>query len=333
MDDLDKKILKFLQGHGFEAVPLLSSQLSTGERTIQRRLKNMRDKGAFKVIAVPNLVSLGYRGWAKIGIKVDSLQAENVANALADHPNVYLVTHALGLHNIVIAVAFKSIEMLTHFVGFELNNMEGILSKDTMLFARPIKYYRYNWPGYSFRRTYNIADDSLTQNNNKYSASDMDMAILRILMADGLARPAMIKEKLGISEGTIRNRINFMKGNNLITLEVIPNKDILEGEAQATIDINTKFNFNARMLDTIVNNPNVYLVSASLGRSNLAIAARFENIDLLSQFISLELGSIAGIGSIQTSIHCKPVKIHQRISLMSTKDGNSRMDNLEYSRS
>jgi DNA-binding Lrp family transcriptional regulator len=313
MDALDRDLIKFLQLNGLQSSPELSSHLGMGERTVQRRMKYLRERGIIKIIAVPNMVAWGYQGWAKIGIHADPLHAEHVAKVLAHHPSVYLVDHTFGAYNIVIAVAFKTVEKLTHFVSYELNNIKGVLTKETMLFARPIKYYRYYWPGYTFKNAQTTHEYIFDIWDKKFPLLGLDMRILKILMTDGLTRPAVIKEKLGVTESIVRKRINFMKENRLITLEVIPDKDVLEGEIQATIDINTKFTFNNEMLDIIVNDPNVYLVSMSIGRFDLVIAARFENFDMLSQFVNIKLGPMQGINSIQISPHCKSIKIHNNI--------------------
>jgi len=310
MDALDQKILNLLQKNGLDSAASLSSRLGVEVRTIQRRLKIMRDNGVFKVVVVPNMVSFGYRGWAKISLRVDPLRAGGIARVLADHPSVYLVNHTLGNYNITFAVAFKSIDRLMHFVSYELNNIKGIINKETMLFARPIKYYRYSWPRYSVNIPGDVEEDIFSRSRYEYSILDSDLKILKILMSDGLARPDIIREKVGISEGTIRNRINYMKDHRLITLEVIPNRDILEEQAQATLDIVTKHNFNDRMLETIVDDPHVYLVAACLGRFDLVVGARFDNIDLLSQFVATKLGALEGINFIETSIDCKPNKFY-----------------------
>jgi DNA-binding Lrp family transcriptional regulator len=135
----------------------------------------MRDKGLFKVIVVPNFVSLGYRGWATIGINVDPLYSGKVAEALANHPSVHLVTHALGTYNLIIAVAFRTLGMLTNFVSRELNSIEGIVSKETMLITRPIKYYRYRWPGYVQEGSGRTEEDIFTCDRDKPQSSDLDM--------------------------------------------------------------------------------------------------------------------------------------------------------------
>ena len=43
MDNLDRALLKLLQQNGLESAKALSSHLHVGQRTIQRRMKNMRE--------------------------------------------------------------------------------------------------------------------------------------------------------------------------------------------------------------------------------------------------------------------------------------------------
>jgi len=145
MDGLDQELLRFLITNGFQSSQTLSSHLKIGLRTIQRRIKEMRDNGVFKVIAVPNMVQFGYQGWAKIGIKMDPAYSFQVTQALADHPAVYFVAHSLGIYDLVIAVSFKDLDNLTSFVNNDLTNIRGIISKETMLLVKPIKYYGYSW--------------------------------------------------------------------------------------------------------------------------------------------------------------------------------------------
>lgn len=309
MDALDNELIKLLQRYGFQSGLLLASRLKKSHRTIQRHLKRMRDEGVYKVIAVPNFVSFGNRAWAKIGINVDPAMLNHVANTLAEHPSVYFVAYSLGTYNIIIAVAFPELDRLTYFVNHELTQIKGITSKETMLLVRPVKYYRHLWPGHIFSDS-STAESYLTRGNGEEGISALDVKILGILAEDGLARPAVISQRLGIAESLVRKRIKYMKDSQAITFEVVPNQEVLEDEAWATIGINTKSDFNDKMLGIIINDPDVYLTSVCLGRFDLIIAARFKNIDLLTRFVSTKLASISGINSVQTFIHNRPIKYH-----------------------
>jgi DNA-binding Lrp family transcriptional regulator len=63
-------------------------------------------------------------------------------------------------------------------------------------------------------------------------------------------------------------------------------------------------------LDAIVKHPEVYLAAAAVGRFNLVIAARFNHIDFINQFVNIELPAIEGVSYVETFVHNKPLKYH-----------------------
>ena len=66
MDGLDYKLLGELQDKGFQRSTTLAYLLGVGERTIRKRISDMRRKGIIKIIAVPNPVLFGYKAWVFI---------------------------------------------------------------------------------------------------------------------------------------------------------------------------------------------------------------------------------------------------------------------------
>lgn len=312
MDELDHKLLGELESKGFQKSTTLAPLLGVGERTIRKRISDMRSKGIIKIVALPNPVLLGYKAWAKIGIKVELGSSYRVACELAEHPSVYFVAYTIGTFDIIIAVHFYTIDQLTHFVNSELTNVKGILSTETMMLICPRKYYHFSWPAPAFKETNNGSEHYLdvTASGNHYEADEVDRRILSILGEDGLARPATLKSRLGIGETTIRKRMKNMLNNGVFRIEVVPNIEVLEYEAWATMGISINHQFAHKVLDAIIKHPAVYLASVSLGRFNLIIAARFHNIDLLHQFVNMDLPAIEGVSSIETFLHNKPLKYH-----------------------
>jgi DNA-binding Lrp family transcriptional regulator len=311
VDELDKKILSELQSQGFQKSGTLAPLLGVGERTLRRRISNMRNKGIIKIVAVPNPVSFGYRGWAKIGIRMMPGYLNNVASQLVQHPSVYFVAHSIGTFNIIIAVNFHTIDRLAHFVNSELIKISGIHSVETMMLVCPRKYYHFSWPTPSFEDTENAGEyDRDADASSNYGVNSVERKIVSILMEDGLARPKALKSRLGIGENTIRKCIKNMLNKGIFKIEVVPNTEALEYEAWATMGIVTHSQFAHKVLDNIIGHPAVYLASTSLGRFNLIIAARFHSMDSLNQFANVELPSIVGVSSVDTFLHNKPLKYH-----------------------
>lgn len=312
MDKLDQKILNELERLGFQKSATLANILGVGERTIRRRINSMISNGAIKVIAVPNPILFGFSAWTKIGIKVAPGSLSRVTRVLAEHPSVYFVAYSLGRFDIIIAVRFDTIDRLTYFVNSELPRVKGVLSAETWLFVSPRKYYHFSWPAPVFEKTKNGWEPyhDATVSHSHYKVDEVDRRILGILGEDGLIRSASLKSRLGIGEGTIRKRMKDMLDNEVYKVEVVPNPEILEDEAWATVGITINQQDAHKVIDSIIKYPAVYLASVSLGRFNLIIAARFHNTNLLNQFVMMDLPSIQGISSTETFLHNKPLKYH-----------------------
>lgn len=312
MDKLDQKILSELQSQGFQKSTALVPLLGVGERTIRRRISAMRSKGIIKIIALPNPVLFGYRAWAKIGIKVEHGSLYQVSRELVEHPSIYFVACALGRFDIIIAVRFDTIDRLTYFVNSELSRVKGILNTETWMLVSPRKYYHFSWPAPVFKKTKNGWEPyrDATVSHSHYEVDEVDRRILGILGEDGLARPASLKSRLGIGESAIRKHMKDMLDNEVYEVEVVPNPEILEHEAWATMGITINQQHAHKVIDSIIKYPDVYLASVALGRFNLIIAARFHNTNLLNQFVMTDLPSIQGISSTETFLHNKPLKYH-----------------------
>jgi Lrp/AsnC family transcriptional regulator, regulator for asnA, asnC and gidA len=310
MDELDQKLLNELQTRGFQKSENLAEDFDIGGRTIRRRIGNMKSKGIIKVIAVPNPVLLGYKAWAKIGIKVSPSEASRAARALVEHPSIYFVASSFGKFDFLIGVHLDTIENLTEFINSELTAIPGIQSTETMILISPRKYYNFSWPEPAA-----VAEKRCEHCNSvlpPHGIDDIDRQIVGILTLDGLTPPAIptLKKKLKMAEGTIRKRVKEMLEHEVFKIEVAPNPAVLEYEVWATIGIVVTRRSAHELIDIIVKNPDVYLASTSLGRFNIVISARFHNIDLFTKFVNEELIQVPGISYVESFLHTKPLKYH-----------------------
>jgi DNA-binding Lrp family transcriptional regulator len=312
IDEIDQGLLTYLQNNGFRSINEIADYFKIGPRTVQRRIKKIRKEGIFRIVNIPNWISLGYKAWAKIGIKTDSRFTTSVAGKLAAHPSVYSVVYTLNGYDILISVAFLNLDALTDFVNHQIMAIEGVISRETMLLVRPKKYFRYRWNDEYFKNS-KTTTTGITINNsseNEYQASDLDQKILEYIIRSEMVRPAKIRQYLGTAEYLIRRRLNYLKDNNYVALEVIPNKEVVQNDAWATIGVNVRHNFDYHYLAGIISNPSVYLVSECLGKFDLIIGTGFNSIDILTHFVNTQLVDVEGISGVQTLLHSKPVKYY-----------------------
>lgn len=310
IDDVDLKLIRDLYKGGVLKNSTLSSGIGLGERTVRRRISALKSKELIRIGLVVNPVIFGYKGWAKIGIKVEPELLKFVADTLVAHPATYSVVYALGSFDIIAGVLFKTIDELTEFVTLELTRIKGITSTETMLLIRPRKFHNFSWPSIEQTKMPDKKQAAKQKASSNYQITDLDMKIIEVLSKDSELRPNLIKEKLNISEVTIRKHIKDMVRNEIYKMIVIPNPDILQTEVWATIGIKTNRRSVDAILDDIINDSSIYLASISVGRFNIILSALFVNIDSLNEFVNIYLPNIAGISSVETFLHNKPRKSH-----------------------
>jgi DNA-binding Lrp family transcriptional regulator len=311
MDELDNKILDTLEAQGYKKPSDLAPLIGVGERTIYRRIAKMRTEELIKFVAIPNIRQAGYKAWAKIGIKVTLGEAHNVARALMTHPSVYFVAYSIGAFDVFIGVRFRTTDGLSYFVNSELTKIKGIKSTEVLLLIGPKKYYNFIWPTPDYSKN---RDDEYVINeiDNKVNSDidSTDKKILQALIENGPVSTSALKSKLGFSEWNIRQRLKKLWDNQMYKIIVIRNANLTKYEAWGTMGITTDQKSANEVLENVTKIPAVYLASLTLGRFNILISVRFHNMDILGEFVQVELPRIPGISSVETFLHSKPLKYH-----------------------
>ena len=80
-DDLNRKILSYLQQDGRVPFSTIARHLNTSEGTIRNRVQRMKDAGALQIAAIIDPMAIKYKVDAMIGVNVAS---ENLPRQVAD---------------------------------------------------------------------------------------------------------------------------------------------------------------------------------------------------------------------------------------------------------
>ena len=118
------------------------------------------------------------------------------------------------------------------------------------------------------------------------SLDEIDKQILRILQEDARTSYREIQEQLGISIGTIHNRISKLKENGIIegyTLRL--NNKKLGYKLTFLIRINIDGKHTEEILEDLKNIPEVCSVFHTTGEQSAALICRFQESDQVHDFI------------------------------------------------
>ena len=108
MDAIDVIIVSQLQNDGTLTNAAIAKHVPVSEETVRRRIKRLVEEGLIRVVAIPDPVKLGYETEVLIGAQVESDKITDVADALADMPEITWVTVSTGAYDIFAWAILKS---------------------------------------------------------------------------------------------------------------------------------------------------------------------------------------------------------------------------------
>lgn len=133
LDDLDKKILGYLQEDGRMTFVTLASHLGVSEGTIRKRVKRLEDSGVLKTMGVTDPLKMGLDTVAFIWFKVDRIHLEGVISALRALREVCYLVVTTGGYDLVAMVVLPNRTQLVQLLNEKLSQIEGIISTETSI--------------------------------------------------------------------------------------------------------------------------------------------------------------------------------------------------------
>jgi Lrp/AsnC family transcriptional regulator for asnA, asnC and gidA len=130
-----------------------------------------------------------------------------------------------------------------------------------------------------------------------------DRAIIMELQADARRPYKTIAQKLGVSEGTVKNRVTRMTSRGILKLEARVNPCAMPNHVAAMVGVTLKNRSHRETMAEIEQTPGVTSVWNASGRYDLFFEIMVDSIDELHEFLFERcLGRIEGIESTESFI-------------------------------
>ena len=133
MNQKDHDLIIALQNNARISFTELALLTGMSETTVTRRIKSLMQSGIIEFTAIPSAVALGLPVTCKIRVQTRSSKAINVAEAIAQYPQIYYVGLISGPAPIIFTLNSPSMEAASDFVNFELAKIKEI--KDVYSFS------------------------------------------------------------------------------------------------------------------------------------------------------------------------------------------------------
>ena len=136
----------------------------------------------------------------------------------------------------------------------------------------------------------------------------LSQEIIQELQKDGRRSHRDLARKLGVAEGTIRNRVRRLRNNNILKIVAVPNPQELGYGFICIIGLEVKLAKLQQVAKKLAQSPNVYYLTHATGHFDLFIIVIFRTPQRLSAFVREEIASLPGIVRSETFVNMDIVK-------------------------
>ena len=138
---------------------------------------------------------------------------------------------------------------------------------------------------------------------------ETDHQLLSLLRQDARLSVAALAARLGVSRGTVTNRIRRLEDDNVIvgyTVRLRP--DVQRNEIKAWMSIAVEGNQTRTVIASLLGEPGVATLHDTNGRWDLLAELRAENLQALAKVLE-RIRLLKGISNTETSIHLETYRL------------------------
>lgn len=139
MDQIDLDIISFLQSDGRKPFTEIAKALKISEGTVRNRVSRLIDRGILQIVGLIDPNRFGYEAPAMIGVSVQPPFLEQVAETVANFPEVSYLIMVSGEYDLFVEVLCRDLEHLASFLNDKLMKVPGITDTQTFITLRTFK--------------------------------------------------------------------------------------------------------------------------------------------------------------------------------------------------
>ena len=136
----------------------------------------------------------------------------------------------------------------------------------------------------------------------------VERQIILLLQQNGRMSYVEMAEHIGVTEGTVRRKVNRLLEERIITVAAVANPHVIGFDSPAIISIKTETGKVAQVAEEISRLPGVRFVALTTGTFDLIMEGYWANNQELSHFLTRDLAKVEGIREYNTSLVLRILK-------------------------
>jgi Lrp/AsnC family transcriptional regulator for asnA, asnC and gidA len=144
LDDLDKAIIRCLQLDGRRPYAQIGRELKVPEATVRQRAERLISRRVVQIVGVTDPLAMGFQQPALIGLKVEAVKLEEIAQKIGALDEVTYLVVTAGRFDLMCEVVCEDNDHLLRVLTEDLAKIPGIRSTETLVELRFVKE-SYQW--------------------------------------------------------------------------------------------------------------------------------------------------------------------------------------------
>jgi Lrp/AsnC family transcriptional regulator for asnA, asnC and gidA len=295
LSDLDRDLIRLLQTDGRRSFARMSQDLGVAQKTVRRRVHELREEGIIRITTVGDPYLMGYGVTALIGVTLDgSREASAVAGELATGRRAFYVIVASGRYNVLVEVSCKDDDDLLETVERDIAGVDGVSSYEIHPYIR----LHYQNPTFESRRE--KATDAGDIRSEPISFDRIDREIIAHLSRDGRTPLQGIARELDVSESQVRLRVRRMVSSGALHIMALTSPRGVGFNSPALIGVKTHPGASIEQVATeLAKLPAVIYVAICTGRYQIFTEVICAEREELFNFIDSDLRHVEGIAELE----------------------------------
>lgn len=137
---------------------------------------------------------------------------------------------------------------------------------------------------------------------------ELDLRLLEELSRDGRATYQALARRLGVSQGTARNRVSRLVRENIVQFAGIVNYNLFPGHFRAMVGLDVDAAHLKEVAEKLIHLPEVLYLAYATGSFDLLLIASFPSRAECLNFLSEGLAKLQGIKDAQTFMLLRVMK-------------------------
>lgn len=314
LDAADRQIAAALQVNGRASWRRIASALGVSESTVTRRGQQLLADRAVVVTGVLDHLRCGLGVSVYVRLRARPGRALEVARAVAAHPRPRFVAVVTGSYDVTAEVVVDHHRDILGVIG-EFEAIDDVVETESVLVIRKFSAFE-EWSPHllggaavdELRAGREVVDYAHRAWTEPERLTESELAIARVLAADGRASYATIAQQVGVSESTAARRVESLVERGCLRFRTLFESPVLGYDVEFLLWLTVDPTHIEEVGERLAKHPSTRYVSAATGRHTLIAQGVLPGYGDLYPYTTEVVGRLPGVQSADLTLHVQALK-------------------------